>query len=145
MMDAPPRLGPRPGAADDGADELAIADRLLEQWGRWQGMNCINLSAVPAGNVLGINGASHRTWDLTVTDDDYTLIDQCIARMPNRLRAIVVYEYAWHGPQPSKWAALGFKRLAYRMALHAAQWNLVAQLGPALDKWRHRSANRRHR
>lgn len=143
MQVTPHELGS--GTKDDDADTLKLADRLLEHWGRWQQLNCINLSEVPAGNVLGINGASHRSWDLTVTDDDFTLIDKAIARMPDRLKAIVVYEYAFHGPQPTKWAALGLKRLAYRMALHAAQWNLVSQLGPALDKWRRKSPYSAHR
>lgn len=116
--------------------ETQYIDRLLDDWGKWQRNNGVRLSATAAGQVLGINASAGRVWDLTITDDQFTLVDRGIARLPKRLKVIVFLEYVMSGPQPEKWGRSGLNRLAYRQRLHAAQWALFTSLADVIDKWR---------
>lgn len=124
--------------------ETQTVDRVLEHWGRWQRANGVRLSAPPAGNVLGINAIAHRTWDLSITDDQFTFVDHCVARLPDRLNSITVLEYIIVCAQADKWRRAGLLRTAYGQRLNAAQWALVTLLGSFLDECRQKSVNTRH-
>jgi hypothetical protein len=123
------------------ACETQLVDRLLEHWGRWQRANGVRLQPTCAGQVLGINSASQRAWDLSITDDQFTFLDRCIRQLPGRLFGIVFLEYIETCSQGDKWRKSGLLRTAYRQRLHAAQWALVTLLGPFLDDCRHLSVN----
>lgn len=116
--------------------ETQTVDRIMEHWGRWQRSNGVHLQPQPAGNVLGINAIQHRSWDLSVTDDQFTFVDRCVARLPYRLNAITVLEYVVVCTQADKWRRAGLLRTAYGQRLNAAQWALVTLLGPFLDDCR---------
>lgn len=124
--------------------ETQTVDRVLEHWGRWQRANGVRLAAPAAGNVLGINAIAHRTWDLSITDDQFTFVDSCVARLPDRLNSITVLEYIIVCAQADKWRRAGLLRTAYGQRLNAAQWALVTLLGSFLDECRQKSVNTRH-
>jgi hypothetical protein len=128
-----------PTETEDHRDTQYV-DHLLEDWGKWQRSNGLRLRPTEAGEVLRINATAHRAWDLNMTDDQFTLVDRCIARTPTRLRVVIFLEYVMSRPQAEKWQTLG-GRLAYRQRLHAAQWALITLLGAILDKWRQKSVN----
>lgn len=125
----------------ESATETQYIDRLLEDWGKWQRNNGVRLSATAAGQVLGINSSNGRCWDLTITDDQFTLVDRGIAHLPKRLKVIVFLEYVMSGTQSDKWGRSGLNRLAYRQRLHAAQWSLFTSLADVIDKWRQKTVN----
>lgn len=116
--------------------ETQTVDRIMEHWGRWQRSNGVHLQPQPAGNVLGINAIQHRSWDLSVTDDQFTFVDRCVARLPYRLNAITVLEYVVVCAQADKWRRAGLLRTAYGQRLNAAQWALVTLLGEFIDECR---------
>src|SRR5271156_1932588 len=93
MIDTPPAVD------DEDHAETRYIDHLLEDWGRWQRNNGVRLCAASAGQVLGINASAGRVWDLTITDDQFTLIDRGIAHLPKRLKGIVFIEYVAVGTQ----------------------------------------------
>lgn len=122
--------------ATEAPPETEYANYLLEDWGKWQRNDGINLRPAAAGRVLGINASTARMWDLGMSDDQFVVIDAIVAKFPKRLRIIVFVEYLEPGSQPAKWRRTGLNRLAYRQRLHAAQWALVTHLGDLIDKWR---------
>lgn len=126
------------------AVETQTVDRVLEQWGRWQRSDGVNLRAAPAGNVLGINATHHRSWDLSITDDQFTFIDCCVAKLPERLSGIVVLEYVVICSQADRWRRSGLLRTAYGQRLNAAQWALVTLLGIFLDDCRQFTVHTAH-
>lgn len=126
------------------APETQTVDRVLEHWGRWQRANGVRLQPPPAGNVLGINAIAHRSWDLSITDDQFTFVDICVARLPERLNAITVLEYVTICAQADKWRRARLLRTAYGQRLNAAQWALVTLLGSFLDECRQKSVNSVH-
>ena len=125
------------------AYETQLVDRLLVHWGRWQRANGLRLQPTAAGAVLRINAIAGRTWDLSITDDQFTFIERCICRLPGRLYGIVNLEYVATCTQADKWRQSGLLRTAYGQRLHAAQWALVTLFGPFLDECRQKSVNSR--
>lgn len=123
------------------ARDTQDVDRIMEHWGRWQRANGITLQPPPAGHVLGINAVSHRTWDLSITDDQFTFIDRCVTRLPDRLNYIVIIEYIIVCAQAERWRRAGLLRTAYGQRLNAAQWALVTLFGDFLDECRQKSVN----
>jgi hypothetical protein len=123
------------------ARETQDVDRIMEHWGRWQRANGVHLQAPAAGNILGINAIAHRTWDLSITDDQFTFVDRCVTRLPDRLNAVVVIEYIIVCSQADRWRRAGLLRTAYAQRLNAAQWALVTLFGPFLDDCRQKSVN----
>ncbi len=119
--------------------ETQLVDRLLEQWGRWQRSNGVHLQPSPMGAVLGINAIEGRTWDLSITDDQFTFIDRCIRRLRAPLFGIVLLEYIDTCTQADKWRKACLLRTAYGQRLNAAQWALVTLLGTFLDDCRQKS------
>lgn len=125
--------------------ETQTVDRIMEHWGRWQRANGLRLSPPPAGQVLGINAAQGRTWDLSITDDQFTFVDRCVTRLPDRLNYITIVEYIIDCSQADKWRRAGLLRTAYSQRLNAAQWALVTLFGTFLDECRQKSVNTCHR
>ena len=117
--------------------DVSVADRLLVHWGRWQRSNGVRLEPTAAGQVLGINAAVMRSWDLSVTDDEFTEIDRGVAKLPTRLREIVFTEYAESGSQPQKWRRTGLKREAYGARLGRAFESLGVLIPEIIEKWRY--------
>jgi hypothetical protein len=126
------------------ARETRDVDRIMEHWGRWQRANGVRLSAPAAGNVLGINSIAGRTWDLSITDDQFTFVDRCVTRLPDPLNYITIIEYIVVCAQADKWRRAGLLRTAYAQRLNAAQWALVTLFGPFLDECRQKSVNTCH-
>lgn len=124
--------------------ETQTVDRIMEHWGRWQRSNGVRLQAPAAGNVLGINAIPGRTWDLSITDDQFTFVDRCVTRLPDRLNYIVIIEYIIVCAQADKWRRAGLLRTAYGQRLNAAQWALVTLFGDFLDECRQKSVNTSH-
>lgn len=118
------------------AHETQFIDRVLEGWGRWIRTDGIDLRPTPVGFVWRIPSILFVGHELVITDDAFVLVDQGIARLPDRLRQIVFIEYTMEDDGRAKWDWLRLKRLAYRQRLHAAQWALFSVLQSDLDIWR---------
>lgn len=124
---------------EDHLETESVIDRLLEHWGRWQRANGVRLQPIAAGAVLGINATDGRTWDLSITDDQFTFMDRCIKQLPEWLHSIVLIEYVDVCSQADKWRRSGLLRTAYGQRLHAAQWALATLLGPFINDCRQKS------
>jgi hypothetical protein len=107
------------------AGETKFIDQLLEGWAKWARNTGIDQRPTAAGELWQIEmiiGSGE--WVIELYDDNFVLVDQKIALLPQRLNQIVFVEYMEGGPSRSKALEMGLAYLAYRQRLHAAQWSL---------------------
>ena len=117
--------------------EPKFIDQLLLGWAAWARATGIDLRATQAGDLWQIASIiESRDYVIQLSDDAFILIDQTIARLPERLRTIVHMEYCSSRSSSAKARSLGLNRLAYRQRLNSCQWALYAVLMPHIDGWR---------
>lgn len=130
------RIQPEPEL--EHANEVGFVDQVLKGWASWARNDGIDLRPTSAGDLWQIQAIIEaRDYVLMMKDDDFVLVDQRIAQLPNRLKVIVFIEYASHeAPREIKAREIGLTKGGYRQRLHAAQWTLFSLLMPVIDTWR---------
>ncbi len=125
--------------------EPGFIDQVLIGWAAWARNDGIDLRPTCAGDLWQIQAIIEaRDYVLVLTDDSFLLVDQRVAILPGRLRAIIFVEYMDDGSKALKLRSTGLSRTAYRERLQAAQWSLYSALLPALDNWRQKSVKNAH-
>jgi hypothetical protein len=117
------------------ASETKLMDQFLEGWAKWARATGIDQRPTPAGDLWQIQTMIEAaTYVLELNDANFILIDQHIARLPQRLHAVVFVEYLGPGATGKQKAErMGLQHFAYRQRLHAAQWALYASLLGFID------------
>jgi len=118
-------------------DEVKFIDRVLEGWARWTHDDGIDLRPTCAGDLWKVQAIIEvADGILRMTDAAFVFIDQKIATLPFRLRAVIFVEYRNGGTSEAKARFMGFNRAAYRQELRSAQWSLYTALMPEIENWR---------
>lgn len=113
--------------------ETKYVDRLLEGWAKWSQSSGIDQRPTSFGKLWHIHSVEEMGHELVISDDQFLVIDQCVASLHHRLRGVVYVEYLGYGTGEDKARRFGLKYTAYRQRLHAAQWTLFAFLEPEID------------
>jgi hypothetical protein len=72
---------------------------------------------------------------MPLADAEFVLVDRGLARLRERLKALIELEYLGRGPSNEKARSIGLSRIEYRTRLYGAQWALYMQLGEHVDAW----------
>jgi hypothetical protein len=122
--------------------ETDFMDRVLVGWSRWTRSQTINLKPTCAGDLWRITTPHELEDILTLSDDEFALVDQSVSILKGSpLYAIVQIEYCKsYGSDDRNCRRLGLTRIGYRQEKLSALWTLYTLLRPRIDSWRQRCA-----
>jgi hypothetical protein len=135
---------------EDRGEETVYVDLVLVGHAYWVSGERGPSPPVSAGNLMGVISEREGRYFLTLSDDEFCLVDGKIQTLADRLREIIQLEYQnlwqgryWRLSQEAKWYKTGLKRTAYSQRLTGAQWALHQVLLPDIEAWRQRSKAKR--
>jgi hypothetical protein len=116
-------------------DETRYMDRALESWIWWQ--NGVGpQQPVSFGDLFNISSEDIGSRMLALSEDQFLLIDQTIARLSEHDRELIDIEYRWSATQERKAEFFCVSRKTYVKKVLELKANLYADLMPDIEVWR---------
>lgn len=116
-------------------DETRYMDRALESWCWWA--NGVGPQApVSFGDLLNISSDDPGSGLLELTDDQFVLIDQTVARLADYYKHLIDVEYRWGGTQEQKAKHFELNRDRYRERVVEMLALVYQNLMPEIEAWR---------